>query len=261
MIRYRKFFRWSKEIDTLLPECYKRWCQEFNAKEPTPVHWKPAEEYISNPKINGKKLKVVNNYPLPVIYPKQSDAGLWGGEGLVYGLRKKRRTSTRTPFLWRPNLEKRALYSEILEKWLEITVTQRTLMMIDEVYGFDNYILKTHAVDLNSNLGLRLKRQMLLALARRSFAKDNLQKQEEIYQRYKEFVISEEEAEWVGLSVRDALRKANALRIAENPIVPLKELYTKELIEKLKTTTLEEPSSEPPQSSLLSKLNPFKTDT
>ncbi|GAB1609378.1 39S ribosomal protein L28, mitochondrial-like [Argonauta hians] len=260
MIRYRKFFRWNKEIDAILPAFYKRWCQEFNAKEPIPVHWRPVEEYKSNPAINGKKIKAVNNYPLPVIFPEQSDSGLWGGEGIVYGLRKKHRTSTRTPYMWRPRLEKRVFYSELLEKWLEITVTQRTMMLIDEAFGFDNYILKTHAVDLNSNLGMRLKREMLLALARRSFAKDNPTKQEEIYQRYKEFVIPEEDAEWVGLSVKAAVSKAKLLEKIQNPTIPLKEIYTKELIEKLNTIGLDE-GSKPKETSLLSKLNPFKTDT
>ena len=48
----------------------------------------------------------------------------------------------RVPRLWKPFLQKRVFYSEILDKYLGIQVTLRTLDLIDEAYGFDNYVLK-----------------------------------------------------------------------------------------------------------------------
>ena len=255
----RKIYQWSKEIDRLLPTFYKQWCQEYNARAPIPVHWIPRPEYTRDHYVNGRKRKVFQNFPIPVLYPNESQKGLWGGEGLIYGLRKKRRTSLRAPYLWKPNLMKSALYSEILDKWFVITVTERTKMLIDEAYGFDNYILKTHEVDLNSQLGMRIKREMLLALANKSFYKDDLAKQEKIYNKYKEFLIPVEQIEWVGLTVKEATRKARQLEAEKDPQIPLKEIYTEELIKKLKSTSLQEPKS-PSKGSFLSKLNPFRTD-
>ena len=44
--------------------------------------------------------------------------------------------------VWKPFLQKKEFYSEILDKTFTITVSLRTLDLIDEAYGFDFYILK-----------------------------------------------------------------------------------------------------------------------
>ena len=54
--------------------------------------------------------------------------------------------------IWKPKLFKRVFYSEILDKHFEITVTMRTLDLIDESYGFDNYILKVSGISMQQNL-------------------------------------------------------------------------------------------------------------
>lgn len=46
------------------------------------------------------------------------------------------------PKIWKPQLFERQFYSEILDAKLTITVTMRTLDLIDQAYGFDFYILK-----------------------------------------------------------------------------------------------------------------------
>merc|ERR1712142_667560 len=91
----RRLYQWSQEVDRLLPAFYKQWCQEYNAREPIPVHWTRKPEYTRDHYVNGKKRKIFQNFPIPVLYPNESQEGLWGGEGLVYGLKKKRRTSMR----------------------------------------------------------------------------------------------------------------------------------------------------------------------
>lgn len=50
--------------------------------------------------------------------------------------------SARVKKIWKPQLFKRELYSEILNQKFNITVTARTLDLIDVAYGFDFYILK-----------------------------------------------------------------------------------------------------------------------
>ena len=44
--------------------------------------------------------------------------------------------------MWKPEVEQRVFYSEILDKFLTITVTKRALDQIDECKGFDAYILE-----------------------------------------------------------------------------------------------------------------------
>lgn len=50
--------------------------------------------------------------------------------------------SKRVKKVWKPQLFQRELYSEILDTKFTVTVTMRTLDLIDEAYGFDFYILK-----------------------------------------------------------------------------------------------------------------------
>lgn len=40
-----------------------------------------------------------------------------------------------------PKLKPTIVYSEILNQYMKVTVTERTLKLIDEHYGFDHYIL------------------------------------------------------------------------------------------------------------------------
>jgi len=63
--------------------------------------------------------------------------------------------------------------------------------MIEEEKGFDNYILKTHEVDLKSDIGMQLKREMLIRLAKKEtdLYPNDKNKQEIIYNRYKAFAI------------------------------------------------------------------------
>ncbi|CAF88924.1 unnamed protein product, partial [Tetraodon nigroviridis] len=153
--------------------------------------------------------------------------------------------STRLKKTWKPQLFKRELYSEILDHKFTITVTARTLDLIDAAYGFDFYILKTPKEDLNSKLGMDLKRAMLLRLARRSteLYPNDPARRDRVYGKYKvgrpcskknclffisfclptdvyaflclsfeqQFEIPEEEAEWVGLNLEEAVEKQRQL--------------------------------------------------
>ncbi|GFO34392.1 39S ribosomal protein l28, mitochondrial [Plakobranchus ocellatus] len=139
----------------------------------------------------------------------------------------------RLPRIWRPQLKKRVLYSEILDRWMVITTTLRALYLIDEAFGLDFYILKTHEIDLCSRLAMTLKREMLVALVQKSLYPDNPVQREKVYNKYKEFVIPLEEAEWVGLPMHEAVEKAKAIQAKQNEPAPLKDRYLIELISKL----------------------------
>lgn len=230
-------------IYTRLP---KHYLKSLEVKEPTPVHWKPlGVDYRRNPKTGQKER--VQDVPIPIYYPPQSQIGLWGGEGWINGYRyaNNDKMSNRLRKTWKPQLLKRELYSEILDHKFTITVTARTLNLIDAAYGFDFYILKTPKEDLNSKLGMDLKRAMLLRLARRDteLYPNDPDKRKLIYNRYKQFEIPEEEAEWVGLSLEEAVEKQRLLEHKEPE--PLYKEYTDKLVEELHMRKLLEPHLAP----------------
>ncbi|KAK7500588.1 hypothetical protein BaRGS_00008163 [Batillaria attramentaria] len=167
-------YRWTREVDSLLPEHYKQRCQEFMEREPAPVHFRPNLNRFTVRESTGERIPV-QNVPVQVRYPQECNKGLWGGEGIVYGYKKnKGPMKPKLPAIWKPFIQKRVLYSEILDKHFIITVTLRTMDLIDEHFGLDSYILKTHESDLCSKLGMDLKREMLLALARKSLYQTTL---------------------------------------------------------------------------------------
>ncbi|NXX95119.1 RM28 protein, partial [Centropus bengalensis] len=181
---------------------------------PTPVHWRPRDPRPRWDPHTGRRLRL-QDVPVAPFLPPAADQGLWGGEGWVRGYRYARndKLCPRLPKVWKPQLFERQFYSEILDATLTITVTMRTLDLIDEAYGFDFYILKTPKADLCSKLGMDLKRTMLLRLARRDpkLHPDDPARREAIYNKYQEFAIPEEEAEWVGLSLEEAIEKQRLL--------------------------------------------------
>ncbi|XP_076590388.1 large ribosomal subunit protein bL28m [Chaetodon auriga] len=226
-------------IYTRLP---KHYLKSLEKKEPTPVHWKPlGVQYRANP-VTGQKERV-QDVPIPIYYPPHSQDGLWGGEGWISGFRyaNNDKMSTRLKKTWKPQLFKRELYSEILDHKFTITVTPRTLDLIDAAYGFDFYILKTSKEDLNSKLGMNLKRAMLLRLAHKNtelYPNDPV-KREKVYSKYKQFEIPAEEAEWVGLNLEEAVEKQRQLERKEPK--PLFKVYVDKLVEDLQHQKLSEP--------------------
>jgi hypothetical protein len=113
---------------------------------------------------------------------------LWGGEGCVKGykigqpkIKKKILPRFWLPDWWFPALVERVLYSEVLNRcvvlffinnnqyffsYMRIIVTEGMMRQCEDMHGFDNYILGTNEVDLHSKLGCKLKRLMLVALAK-----------------------------------------------------------------------------------------------
>ncbi|XP_046891658.1 39S ribosomal protein L28, mitochondrial isoform X1 [Hypomesus transpacificus] len=200
-------------IYTRLPKHYLRSLEE--KREPMPVHWRPlGVNYRVSPKTGLKER--VQDIPIPIYYPAESQKGLWGGEGWISGFKyaKNDKLCPRLAKTWKPQLFNRELYSEILDHKFTITVTARVLDLIDTAYGFDFYILKTPKEDLKSKLGMDLRRAMLLRLARREteLYPDDPVKREKIYNKYKQHLeVPEEEAEWVGLNLEEAVEKQRQL--------------------------------------------------
>lgn len=255
---------WNKGIRSRLPDFFKDHYLERFCLTPTPVHYHPNPKKY---KIDSNNVKTkIPEVPIPIIFPKESDEGLWGGEGIVMGWRKRQNKFMKPKSLrvWKPLLVRRVFYSEILDQYLAITVTLRTLDLVDDLCGFDNYILKTRIVDLHSKLGMRLKRAMLQTLIDKSMYQDDKEKQDYIYEKYKEFLIPREHIEWLGLTLPEAEMKQKLLEEEEEQksITPLKYIFAENLLSELHKEELEKQEKEEKEKSkgLFAKLNPFKDD-
>ncbi|XP_061073900.1 39S ribosomal protein L28, mitochondrial isoform X2 [Conger conger] len=212
--RIWEMLKMKQGIYARLPQHYLR---SLQPPPPTPVHWRPlGVKYRLNPKTKVRER--VEDVPIPIYYPPESQKGLWGGEGWVTGFvyANGDKLCPRVKKCWKPQLFLRQLYSEILDHKFDITVTSRTLDLIDAAYGFDFYILKTPKQDLNSKLGMDIKRALLLRLARwnTELYPDDPARRDMVYNKYK-FLIPEEEAEWVGLSLEEAVEKQRLLEYKE----------------------------------------------
>lgn len=107
------------------------------------------------------------------------------------GFQKRDPRRRRVPHYWVPVLKRTVVKSEVLNTHLSVTVTDRTISLINDHYGFDHYLLKTPACDLVSMLALKLKKQILTELVNGCprYAYDP-SKQADIYEEYKTYLTS-----------------------------------------------------------------------
>lgn len=85
----------------------------------------------------------IQNIPIPTRLPSEANDQLWGGDAIVQGFRKKHPTyKRRVPRFWIPQLKRSVVYSEVLNKYMSVVVTNRAIDMINDNYGFDHYLLK-----------------------------------------------------------------------------------------------------------------------
>ncbi|XP_044592198.1 39S ribosomal protein L28, mitochondrial [Cotesia glomerata] len=254
--------RWSKGVGAALPEAYKKFWREWKNQQPAAVHYIPdTRKYYFDEQL-GMPVRV-QNIPLRLMYPKELDKGIWGGEAVVQGFLKKSQKKRRVAKFWVPRLHKSVVYSEVLDKHIRTVVTSRTIDLINEHYGFDHYLLKTPACDLRSLLALKLKRLILTALADKTLYPDDSEKREEVYNQYKEYLTAytREEIEWYGLTYAEAVKKFFEIERSKEVITPLKIKYRSELIAKLKEAKIAEAVDveveKPETTSWLDKVNPF----
>lgn len=260
---FRKRGRFDVGIATELPQAYKKFWREWKVLRPAAVHYIPQESKWKRDELTGETLPVQNVF-IPLKHPTEINEGIWGGEAVVKGFQKRDLKRRRVPHYWVPVLKRTVVKSEVLNTNLSVTVTDRTIKLINDHYGFDHYLLKTPACDLVSVLALKLKKQILTELVNGCPRLAHVpEKQKEIYDEYKTYLSSytPEEIDWYGLTWIEALNKVARLKEAANRPVPLKNIYRKNLIEKLKEAGIDgsEASVEDISSttSWLSKMNPF----
>uniref|UniRef100_A0A8D9A4Z5 39S ribosomal protein L28, mitochondrial n=1 Tax=Cacopsylla melanoneura TaxID=428564 RepID=A0A8D9A4Z5_9HEMI len=250
------------DIGSKLPESYRKFFAEWKSTDRKPVHYVNKEGRF---KLNehGRVVPVIN---MPILdkETKEQHLGIWGGEAVVEGYRlPAHRYETVVPEYWVPRLLDQIVYSEILDKYLNVAVTQRTVDLINEHYGFDKYLLSTPACDLNSLLACKIKKKLLVALYDKTLYPDDPTKQETIYNKYKQYLenYSRDDLEWYGLSLPEAQEKCVALEreAMERSKVPLKVTFRKELLEELKQFKLDGKLDAPDEKkeSFIKKFNPF----
>ncbi|KAI9697293.1 MAG: 39S ribosomal protein L24, mitochondrial [Candelina mexicana] len=84
----------------------------------------------------------IPSYPYePARWYKQSNLGLYGGARIQFGNTVSERTEIKNRRKWKPNIQRKRLWSAALEEWLKIRVTPRVLRTIDKVGGLDEYLL------------------------------------------------------------------------------------------------------------------------
>uniref|UniRef100_A0A183BJI2 Large ribosomal subunit protein bL28m n=1 Tax=Globodera pallida TaxID=36090 RepID=A0A183BJI2_GLOPA len=220
------------------PKSVRYW-KSFVLADRTAVHYKspPFRFYWDE----QRKVELETEYfPILTEYCPEQDLGLWAGEGVVKGyresdpfVRKKILPRQWIPRLWFPHLNLVPLYSEVLDKFFKVTVTERLLRAVDKHFGLDLYLLETADIDINSRLGMDLKRLILVKLAEQSYYPDDEERHAYIQTKYVNYVLPLEEADWYGLELNTACRKLQDREDATRA-EPMKYAFEQQLIAELR---------------------------
>lgn len=245
----------SSGIGDRLPEAYKKFYKEWRHQVPKPVYYQPKLGKWTRDEKTGAVIPV-QNISIPLKYPKTMNSGIWGGEAVIQGFKQSGKYKSRVPHFWTPTLKKTVVYSEVLNKYMSTTVTEKAIIEINTNFGLDHYLLKTAACDLKTTLSLKIKRSILIALRDKTLYPDDKVQQQVVYDKYKHYLkeYTHEEIDWYGLTFNEALLKMQEIEEINEKKEPLKAKYRMELIENLKNnkeTVVED------KKNWLNLLNPF----
>ena len=231
---------WNSGLMKFMPQHFKDYHQKWMAGPRQHIHSIPNTARFE--KDEWGEIYPVQNPRVHVVYPDQFHTGLWGGEGVIKGLLKRpdgnhRNFTPPAAKYWWPRLFEGVAYSEILDAHIDLVCTKRGLRLVDESKGFDFYLLDTPVNEIYAKGMLRIKRELLLALADKDQFSTRLGGKPEVYDKYQKFAVSFEEADWHGLSLAEALKKqAKILALeAEKSVQPDKIKYRQQLIEDLRS--------------------------
>lgn len=138
----------EKYPGNLLPPEYVKFFKEFTA-ERKPVHYIPQEGKYERNERNGE-IKPIQNVPIPLYKVPEQHLGIWGGESVIKGFQKRHPRRRRVPHFWVPDLKKSVVHSVVLNRYMSIVVTNRTIELILEHRGFDKYLLEVLHPDAHS---------------------------------------------------------------------------------------------------------------
>lgn len=233
-----------------LPEHFKKNYLDKLEKKPDLLHQEPYEAKYRIDGETGFRLPI-QDPPVRTVRPPIYDRTLFAGERIIDGYTKDRPNLTNGPFtviddpqnkkavnFWWPVYKVHCFFSEILDRYLMVPVTDATLDAVDAAAGFDNYILKTDVVNLDSRLGEWLKKEMMTKLYRGEAgpAKADRDARRELYDRYKHYLLPEEEVEWLALTIGEACAKQMQIEAkkVESRTIPLKYVFAKKVYDEMK---------------------------
>lgn len=73
---------------------------------------------------------------------KRATRGLYAGKNIIFG-NKVSHSERKTRRSWKPNVQRKRLWSETLAKWFRFNLTTHALKCVDKAGGLDSYLLKT----------------------------------------------------------------------------------------------------------------------
>jgi hypothetical protein len=120
--------------------------------------------------------------------------------------------------------------------------THRGESLVDRHNGLDFYLLETPVNEIYALGLLRLKREILIALAKETLHPNDAGKKTELLAKYKRFILPLEEADWHGLSINQAREKQWHLEALDRDATntPLKAEFRRELVGMLKSGSLDD---------------------
>jgi len=199
---------WNHGLRKNMPAHYKAFYKLWSLGPMEHIHSRPKLAKFE--KDEWGEIQPVQNPRIYVIYPEQFHQGLWGGEGVIKGTKEREHSRHRNfkpppAKYWWPQLYEGVVHSEILQKHIELVVTKRGVQLVDQASGFDNYLLKTPVNEVYATGLLRIKRELLLALASPQKLASS------IVEKYASHAVSFEEADWHGLTLEEAKEKQQAI--------------------------------------------------
>jgi len=239
-----------------LPEHFKEKYLAKLQQRPDVSHQEPYEAKYRIDAETGFRIPI-QDPPVRTVRPPTLDRCLFGGERVINGYQKNFPNDTNGPYtivdatkerktahFWFPVYKLHIFFSEILDRYLMVPVTETTLAAVDAAAGFDLYILKTDLVNLDSRLGEFLKKEMMVRLRNGEAGPADADEgtKREIYDRYKDHLLPEEEVEWLGLTLAEACAKQLKIesKMAENRTIPLKYVFAKKVFDELRYEAVEE---------------------
>lgn len=253
----RKSKKFSQGWGALLPAAYKKFWDEWKLQQPAAVHYVPKEGMFEREDITGL-VTPIQNVPIPVIHPPEAHEGIWGGEGIIKGFQKRNPYKRRVPHFWVPVLRRSVVHSQVLNEYMAVTVTDRTLDLIHDNHGFDHYLLKTPACDLRSMLAIKLKKKILVdLLAGCPKLASNPEKQQTTLKEFSCYLTqyTPEEIEWYGLTYNEAVSKIQNEVEAKEDRRPHKLIFRQKLIEQLKEAGVKEAQYNPDELKTIKESN------
>lgn len=237
-LMYTEF--WNRGLKRNMPSHFKEYHNLWRQGPQLHIHSRPKQANFEKDEFG--EIYPVQNPRIYVVYPDKFHEGLWGGEGVIKGLLKREEGRHRnfTPpaaKYWWPQLFEGVVHSEILDRYIELIMTKRGIQLVDEAYGFDNYLLSTPVNEVYATGLLRIKRELLLTLSDKENFTTRQGRSPALYDKYSQFVVPYEEADWHGLTLSQAKMKQAAIERgqARAEEVPSKQRYRRELVEMLRS--------------------------